>query len=450
MKRPGIWIATSAALSLLGSQALFAQDADTEQARKQAELRAEYEAALESAEQEREAAMETVERARAEIERVSEEQVSRERKALEARARLNEEQAQARRERESELARMRAELSRAHEELRQASREVARVHRELALPRVGALTGFVNLGDRAVIGVVLGDSDKTGVHVLGVSPDGPAERAGIHPGDIIVAVEGEKLTSEEGLSAGAVLSEVLEGIEVGDQVLITVERDGQSLDYEVKADRRKPFGWSSMVRLGTAPVLPEVPGSPVIIEKIEVPEIDTTKLGEQMEALREKLDHTRIVLDAQRLPDDVLDLEGTWNIDFDNLSELGETAMLGTTVWFGMPLTRGLKLAEIDTGLGAYFETDRGVLVLKARENNDLQLLAGDVILEVGGVEVNTPSDVMRALRALEPGSDLSINIMRQGKGETIGIVVPERVRSFGCASDCGGDYYFHYRPAEQ
>ena len=69
--------------------------------------------------------------------------------------------------------------------------------------------------------------------------------------------------------------------------------------------------------------------------------------------------------------------------EFETLSEVGDAALAGTNIWFGMPLTRGLKFAELDESLGAYFDTSEGVLVLSAKADNLLQLQSGDVIRTV-------------------------------------------------------------------
>jgi C-terminal processing protease CtpA/Prc len=425
---------------LLGYQPATAQDAEGAPDPEQAELQAAYEDAIEAAEQEREAALKSVVRARVEMEKVAEERALRAVEVQRARETVAEAEAAARAERLEERAIMRKELSRAHEELRRASREVARVHRELERPAgVLATSSLINLGDRAVIGVVLGESDDTGVHVLGVSPDGPAERAGIEQGDIIVSVMGERLVADGEEPARAVLHEVMEGVEVGDELLVTVARGDDSFDFTVLPERREPFGWQSMIRL---PSVPEIAGAPVIVERIEIPEIDSEALARQMERLREDLERTKVVIGTRhaRGPGDEHE---AWELEFDNLSELGEEAMLGTNVWFGMHMTRGLKLAEINKGLGEYFKTDRGVLVLNAKEDNDLQLQSGDVILEVDGTEVNKPSDVMRALRDLEPGTDLEINVMRERRDRTIEVVVKERRLGFEIGPDF--EHSFHY-----
>ena len=64
--------------------------------------------------------------------------------------------------------------------------------------------------------------------------------------------------------------------------------------------------------------------------------------------------------------------DGEWEIELHELSELGSFAIQDANPWFGIPMAQGLQLAEMNPGLGEYFKTDRGALVLKARAGNDL------------------------------------------------------------------------------
>lgn len=71
--------------------------------------------------------------------------------------------------------------------------------------------------------------DNTGLTVLNVTPEGPADQAGLKANDVIVAVEGERFTT-------ANLNEVQDKIrgEEGTEVQITVLRDGTEETFSVK------------------------------------------------------------------------------------------------------------------------------------------------------------------------------------------------------------------------
>ena len=214
--------------------------ADEEKARAEYRLMAEEaEKARIEAERARSEAMRVAERAR-ETARVQEElrraeaEQSREASKATAAARV---------EREKEMQRAREELSRAHRELREASREVASAHRELGRTRTITRTIQVsNLGDKAVIGVILGPSTPEGVELIGVSPDGPAEQAGIEAGDVIVSIAGEDLSGNGG-AGRAKLYEVMEVAKAGDELPMVVDREGQPLEFVVTAELREPSSW---------------------------------------------------------------------------------------------------------------------------------------------------------------------------------------------------------------
>jgi C-terminal processing protease CtpA/Prc len=392
-------------------------DAPEAQARQELE-RAEYEAVLAEAEHARQEALEAAELARESARHRAE--LSRGEAAQ--RAEQREELTQQRALQAEEAARMREELSRAHRELREASREVARAHRELARieERKHAIR-YINLGDRSVIGVILGPETEQGVEIIGVSPDGPAEKAGLQQGDIMQSIRGIDLTGQGEASAREAISHVMEDVGEGEELAVGVLRDGEAWEFLLTPEKREPRAWQSMIRIPSA-VAPE--SAEIIIERIEVPEIDEEALAAQMKALEEQVSQLEYAFVPPHEEDLLIHEE--YDFDLHEMSELGEHAMREAHVWFGMPLAQGLELTAINPGLGEYFKTERGVLVVKAREDNPFSLQSGDVVLEIGAVTVDTPADMMRALRELVPGNEIKIVIKRDRRNKTLEVAVPE------------------------
>jgi hypothetical protein len=395
-----------------------------EEVRLQAKLEAEYKKALADVEKDRHAAEISMEKAHVQLKLVSEQ-----------REKASKANAKARTAQRAEMDKMHEELSHARRQLRETSREIARVNREVARARAtGESSSFVfATSGRPVIGVILGDADDVGVKVLGVSPDGPSERAGIKQGDVIVALGGRVLaaTDESGNTKSG-LYIALQEMKANEPVIVSVERGDQTLDLTVVPELREPLTRHTISRFTSAPVAPSAPGEVIRVERIVVPEIDTEALAEQIEQIRIEIDERQILMEAGELAHHA----GEFEFEFHELSELGDFALSDANIWFGMPMTQGLKLAEIDPDLGEYFKTDRGVLVLKARADNDLQLQSGDVILQVGDTEVNSPAEFMRALRDFQSGDEFEMDIKRNRKNRTLQTVMPESRTSFFTPDD--------------
>ncbi|MGD8579472.1 MAG: PDZ domain-containing protein [Lysobacterales bacterium] len=422
-------------------------DAAAAQAQAEAEFESNYKAMVEEAERAREQA----ETARKEAMKASE--LAREAARLDAQqaraeARQTTQQAeQAARERgrrQQELEHVREELSKAHRELREAQREVARAHREVSRANTAKKEfRVVNLGDRAVIGVVLGSESTEGVKIVGVSPDGPAERAGIRAGDILVSLNGENLAGSEHKGRESIYR-VMDTAKAGVEMPVTLLRDGKTRDVTLIPEQREPLAWQSMISIAPeapdAADLPDVPGvsdapnapnaPKVSVERIVVPQVDTREIEMRIQQLNKNLrSHKFTVV----VPDDVdVDENGdfefpeSFDFEFQGYSDLAEQAMHDANIWFGLPLSQGLELATINEGLGAYFKTDRGVLVVRAKDDNAYQLKSGDVVLKINETAVDTPADMMRALREVEPGTEVGFDIKRDRKDKSITVTMPE------------------------
>ena len=88
---------------------------------------------------------------------------------------------------------------------------------------------------------------------------------------------------------------------------------------------------------------------------------------------------------------------------------------------------RSMELVPLTPALGAYFGTERGLLVVRAPDDESLMLEDGDVILDINGREPNSPEHAMRILGTFEPGETIELTIMRRQQQMTLEIPVSNR-----------------------
>ncbi len=81
-----------------------------------------------------------------------------------------------------------------------------------------------------------------------------------------------------------------------------------------------------------------------------------------------------------------------------------------------------MELAPLTAELGAYFGTERGLLVMRRPDDDSLLLQDGDVILAIGGREPNSPEHAMRILGTFEAGETVELTIMRHQQQQTLAI----------------------------
>ena len=88
---------------------------------------------------------------------------------------------------------------------------------------------------------------EQGALVREVMPDGPAERADLREGDIIAAVDGQAVDDDHPLD------ERIKEHEAGDEVELTVLRDGQERSLDVELDAWPGYFWSPPDRFRELP-----------------------------------------------------------------------------------------------------------------------------------------------------------------------------------------------------
>jgi C-terminal processing protease CtpA/Prc len=127
-----------------------------------------------------------------------------------------------------------ARLEDAKRRLEQAAAEVAALSSEIAAKAMESVgSAFVAGPRRSIIGVQLEAAENgTGAKVRDVSPGGAAEAAGIHVGDVIVAVNGKPV--KEGSRE---VARLLRAVEPETIVELRVMRDGKPKDIKVTARR---------------------------------------------------------------------------------------------------------------------------------------------------------------------------------------------------------------------
>jgi S1-C subfamily serine protease len=262
----------------------------------------------------------------------------------------------------AELNGAQAELETAREQLERAAREVARLSAEIVGPEVEEVVRRLRLeGRRAMLGVSI-EQAEDGVLVAGVTPGGPAAEAAVSSGDVITAINGIDVSGPDGVRR---LVDEMGNVAPGDEVPLVLMRDGEQRAVNVTATefsvRRYVFGYG---------------------------------------------DHEPNVVIEDDRDGDVRLGGGRWS----RLLHMGRWA--------------DMELVELTPGLGSYFGTEEGLLVVRAPRDESLQLEDGDVILRIGAREPRDTGHAMRILRSFEEGETLALEILRKQRKRTLEIEI--------------------------
>jgi S1-C subfamily serine protease len=121
--------------------------------------------------------------------------------------------------------------------------------------------------------------------------------------------------------------------------------------------------------------------------------------------------------------------EPSWDVfvnpNFPNLPNLPNLPNVWPDGFWRHNTWSDLQLATLNPGLGEYFGSKEGLLVVRAPKDSALGLKDGDVILEIAGRKPTSPEHAMRILASFEPGETLRLSVMRHQKRETVEGKVP-------------------------
>jgi C-terminal processing protease CtpA/Prc len=268
-----------------------------------------------------------------------------------------------------------AEVARKLEEAERRMAEAAQQIAELASERLPQLAEmerrFEFIADgRPRLGVNIGDVNSDGpvegVKIVGVTPGTAADDAGLRAGDVITAINGDSMSAESAREASQLVLDFMQGVEEGDILEVEYIRDGKvgSVEVEPRSVDIRAYAFGGVPRDFSMRSAPEVHVVPEMAEKFRF----------------------------------------AW----------------AGNVWADM------ELVELNEGLGKYFGTDSGVLVVSAPESDSLQFEDGDVILSIDGREPTSVRHAMRILGSYQSGESLEIKILREKKKRTLEIEIPD------------------------
>jgi S1-C subfamily serine protease len=219
------------------------------------------------------------------------------------------------------------------------------------------------------------DKDKVGARVQRVTPDGPADKAGLRAGDIITrfngtALGGASAEDEDQSGPAEKLIDLAGKLEPGDTVKLEYRRGSETHQATVVAEDLSG-------QLGMGRFYFHGPGEGPEFRSFTLPRMDIPRF------------------------------------------EMGQPGR-GFTFSFDGGMMGGLQLADLNPDLGDYFGTRDGVLVLKTPEDSSVALRAGDVILSIDGREPKTVSQAMRILRSYDEGETAHLQVLRHKQKITV------------------------------
>lgn len=276
---------------------------------------------------------------------------------------------------------------------------------------------------KPVLGVLLAPDPQAGVRIAGVTPDSAAAAAGLKSGDRLVSIDGVTISGADDDSRLVDLRNKLEKIDIKTPVRVGYSRDGKDAIVAVTprlADN--VFAWNSkdgpMSFSGDVMVAPHPDGS-IDIDADSIS--GTLPPGVTPEIRREV-----IRLGKGDAPMALGDAREIRNVMFVPDCK-GKTPCAQPMLLMDAFRWNGLNLASLDSNLGKYFGTDKGVLVLSPGPQLS-ELQAGDVIRSIDGKPVATPREAMDALRAHKAGDKASLALLRDHRDASAQVTVPKAV----------------------
>ncbi len=283
--------------------------------------------------------------------------------------------------------------------------------------RGGCETILRRYGHRPVIGVVLAPDEARGVRVAGVTPDGPAARAGIRAGDRLLGINGRPIEGSDAEARVESARRVLLGFKSKDTVQLMYEREERSVAVSVKPK----IDTRVMILANDGRLLR--PDANVLVRRDRQGRVDIEADGLGLQLIDGSTPIDEVPVDGQGNAVLIAGVSPTRSLLIDpDCGEAGECSPLRLSEAFRW---NGFNLAAIDPQLGRYFGATEGVLVLSSSPLLP-ELQSGDVIRSIDGVLVATPRAVMDLLRGKPAQSTVQFELLRDRRETRTRIKLPE------------------------
>jgi hypothetical protein len=275
---------------------------------------------------------------------------------------------------------------------------------------------------KPVIGVVLAPDEAAGVRIAGVTPGSAADEAGVKSGDRIVAVDGKAIAGADAEARLDAARDAMGRHGEKSEMKLRLAREGKERVVALApraGDRLMFYGVDSDFALDQARAAAEaahaaIPAAREAAAQARVARAEALHArGEAMAAAREAVRVAAIAPDVRR------------EIVMMNPGEACSGEHCKLPVIADALRWNGLNLASLGASLGRYFGSDDGVLVVSTGPELE-GLQAGDVIRSIDGKAVQSPRDVMEALRGRDAGSKVAVGYLRDRKAGNTQVTVPE------------------------
>lgn len=262
----------------------------------------------------------------------------------------------------------------------------------------GPMSGTLSVSRRAVIGVMLdlrpGPNDSIGATLSGVTPGGPAARAGLVAGDLITKFNGTALVDRNARAAAADAGN--EQSPPGLRMLELAARmtPGDTVTVEWRHERARK---TARIVADAAPAMIYSNGGPNMRF--------FTDEGSGGMRYRVQLGDNGPV-ELQELRGRLEELRG---------NAMAVPGMDGGHVFmrFGGPFS-GIQFAPLNPDLGRYFGTTDGILVLETPDSSThVDLKGGDVILSIGDRKPTSVDHLFRILGSYTDSETVHFDVLR-------------------------------------